>query len=86
MNEIVNKFLFAGHKCMPEMRLRQPRSTYTAFGPFTKNKERIQKFKNLNRRFKIVYQNEVDKYCSQHVMACGDLPRRTDSDIGDYSV
>ena len=45
MNEIVNKFLLAGDKFMPEMRLRQPGFTYSACGPFTKNKERIQKFK-----------------------------------------
>ena len=45
MNEIVDKFLLAGYKFMPEMYLRQPRSTYSACGPFTKNKEIIQKFK-----------------------------------------
>ena len=45
MNEIVNKFLLAGDKCMPEMHLRQPQLVYTACGPFTKNKERIQKLK-----------------------------------------
>ena len=45
MNEMVNKFLLAGGKFMPEMRLKQPGFTYSAFGPFTKNKERIQKFK-----------------------------------------
>ena len=44
MNDIVNKFLLAGDKIMPEMHLRQPRFTYSACGPFTKNKERIQKF------------------------------------------
>ena len=43
MNEIVNKFLLAGDKCMPEKHLRQPGFTYSACGPFTKNKERIQK-------------------------------------------
>ena len=43
MNEIVNKFLLAGDKFMPEMNLRQPRLTYRACGPFTKTKERIQK-------------------------------------------
>ena len=41
MNEIVNKFLLAGDKFMPEMHLKQPGFTYSAFGPFTKNKERI---------------------------------------------
>ena len=30
---------------MPEMHLKQPRFTYSACGPFTKNKERIKKFK-----------------------------------------
>ena len=29
---------------MPEMHLRQPGFTYSACGPFTKNKERIEKF------------------------------------------
>ena len=45
MNEIVNKFLVAGDKFIPEMQLRQSGLTYSACGPFTKNKERIQKFK-----------------------------------------
>ena len=45
MNEIVNKFLVARDKFMPEMHLRQPGFTYSACGPFTKIKERIQKFK-----------------------------------------
>ena len=43
MNEIVNKFLLAGDKFMPEMHLRQPQFVYSACGPFTKNEERIQK-------------------------------------------
>ena len=43
MNDIVNKFLLAGNEFMPEMHLRQPGFTYSAFGSFTKNKERIQK-------------------------------------------
>ena len=45
MNEIVSKFLLAGDKSIPEMHLRQPGCTYRACGPFTKNKERIKKFK-----------------------------------------
>ena len=44
MNEIVNKFLLVGDKFMPEMHLKQPSFTYSACGPFTKNKERIEKF------------------------------------------
>ena len=31
MNEIINKFLLAGDKFMPEMHLRQPGFTYSAF-------------------------------------------------------
>ena len=42
MNEIVNKFLLAGDKFMPEMHLRQPGFTYSACGPFTKNIEQIK--------------------------------------------
>ena len=45
MNEIVNTFLLAGGKFMPEMHLKQPEFTYSACGTFTKNKEGIQKFK-----------------------------------------
>ena len=45
MNKIVNKLLLAGDKFVPEMRLRQPGSAYSACGPFTKNKERIKNLK-----------------------------------------
>ena len=45
MNDIINNFLLAGVKFMPEIHLRQPGLTYSASGPFTKNKERIQKLK-----------------------------------------
>ena len=44
MNEIINKFLLVRDKFMPEMHLKQAGFTYSAFGPFTKNKERIEKF------------------------------------------
>ena len=60
MNEIVNKFLWAGDKYMPEMHLRQSRFRYSGCGPFTKNKERIQKFKETwDSRY--IYQNELDE-------------------------
>ena len=45
MNEIISNFLLAGDKFMPEMHLKQPGFTYSACGPSTKNKERIQKLK-----------------------------------------
>ena len=45
MNEIMNNFLLAGDKFIPEMNLKQPGFPYSACGPFTKNKERIQNLK-----------------------------------------
>ena len=44
MNEIVNKFLLAADKFMPEIHLKEPGFTDSACGPFTKNKQRIEKF------------------------------------------
>ena len=82
MNEIVNKFLLACDKFMPEMHLRQPEFTYSACGPFTKNKERIQTFKETGDT-SYIYKNELDKACFQHDMAYGDfkdLPKRTAAD------
>ena len=82
MNEIVNKLLLAGDKCMPEMHLRQPQFVYSACGPFTKNKERIQKFKETGDT-SYIYKSELDKACFQHDMADGDfkdLAKRTVAD------
>ena len=42
MNKIINKFLLTGDKFMLEFYLKQPRFTYSACGPFTKHRERIQ--------------------------------------------
>ena len=67
---------------MPEMNLKQPGFTYSACGPFTKSKERIQKFKETGDT-SYIYKNELDKACFQHDMAYGDfkdLKRRTASD------
>ena len=52
MNAIINKFLLAGDRFMSEMRLKQSHFTYSACGPFTRNKGRIKKFKKI-RRFNI---------------------------------
>ena len=67
---------------MPEMHLRQLGFTYNACGPFTKNKERIKKFKETGDS-RYIYQNELDKTCFQHNMDYGnfkDLNRRTTAD------
>ena len=82
INEIVNKVLLVGDTFMPEMHLKQLGFTYSVCGPFTKNKERIEKFMQTgNTNF--IYKNELDKACFQHDMAYGktkDLVKRTQSD------
>ena len=82
MNEIVNKFLLAGDKFMAEMHLRQPGFTDSGCKPFTKNKERIQKFKETGDA-QYIYQIKLDKAWFQHAMSYGDfkdLTRITASD------
>ena len=71
MNEIVNKFLLAGDKFMPEMHPGQSEFTHDACGQFPRNKERIQKFKETGDS-RCIYQNELDKACFQHDIAYGD--------------
>ena len=80
MNEMVNNFLLAGDKFMPEMHLRQPGFTYSAWGPFTKNKERIQKFKEIGDR-SYIYKNELE--CFQHDMAYVDFKDLAKGTIAD---
>ena len=76
-NEIANIFILAGDKFMPEMHLKQPGFTYSACAPFTKNKERTEKFiQTGNTDF-------IYKASFQHDMAYGkstDLAKRTQSD------
>ena len=82
MSETVHKCLLAGDKFMLEMHLRQPGFTYSACGPFTKNKERIQKFMRTGDT-NYIYKNDLDKACFQHDVACGkykNLAKRTESD------
>ena len=47
MNETINKFVLAGETFMPQMHLKQPGFTYSAYGPFTKNKEKTKKLKEI---------------------------------------
>ena len=82
MNNVINKFLLAGDKFMPEMHLRQPQFVYSACGPFTRHKERIKKFKQTGDTC-YIYINKLDKACFQHDSAYADhkdLINRTKSD------
>ena len=71
MNNVINKFLLAGDKFMPEMHLRQPRFVYSVCGPFTRHKKRIKEFKRTGDTC-YIYRNELDKACFQHDSAYAD--------------
>ena len=82
MNEIVNKVLLTGDKFMAEIHLKQRGFTDSAYDPFTKNKEKIQKFMQTGNT-NYIYKNDLDKACFQHDMAYRkykDLTKRTESD------
>ena len=82
MNDTINKLLLAGDKFMPEIHLRQPQFIYSACGPFTKHKQRIQKFKETGDT-NYIYKNELDKACFVHDAAYSDskdLTKRTVAD------
>ena len=79
MNKIINKFLLAVEKFVPELRLKQPRFTYSACGAFTKDRERIQKFRETGN-LKHLRRNELDKALFAHDAAYShnkDLVKRT---------
>ena len=57
---------------MPKMHLKQPGFTCSAYRPFSKNKERIKKFKETGDT-KYIYRNELDEACFRHDMAYGDF-------------
>ena len=82
MNNIINKFLLAGDKFMPEMHLRQPQFTYSACGPFTKHKQRIQKFKETGYT-NYIYKNELGKACFARDAAYSDSKNITKRTIAD---
>ena len=82
INEMVNKFLLPGDKFMPETHLKQPGFTYSACGPFTKNKERNQKLKETGY-VSYTYKNQLDQACFKHDMTYGgykDLAKITASE------
>ena len=82
MNVIVNKLLLAGDKFMPKLHLKEKGFAYSVFYPFTKKKERIEKFMKSGNTDSI-YRNQLDKACFQHDMAYGKpkgLGKRTQSD------
>ena len=72
----------AGDKFLPELHLKQPGFTYSACATFTKNRERIQKFRETGN-LKHLYRNELEKSCFAHDAAYSeskDLAKKTLSD------
>ena len=56
---------------MPESHLKQPGVTYSACGPFAKDSERIQKFRETGN-LKHLCRNELNKTCFAHGAAYSD--------------
>ena len=72
MNNIINKFLLTADKCMSETYLKDLKvGTYSACGPFTQNKYRIDKFIQTGDT-NYIYKNELDKACFAHDAAYSD--------------
>ena len=83
MNKIINKFLLTADKFMPETHLKDLKvGRYSACGPLTRYKDRINKFIETGDT-NYIYKNELDKVCFSHDAACSDsknLNKRTASD------
>ena len=82
MIKVVDTLMFVGDRFLPKLYLRQPRFTYSVFGPFNKHREKIRKFKETDDLGHI-YQNKLDKTCFTYDAAYSDsqdLTKRTISD------
>ena len=82
MTKIINKFLLTGDKFIPELNSKQPEFSFSACGPFTKPRDRIQKFRETGN-LRDLYSNELDKACFAHDAAYSDskyIAKRTISD------
>ena len=74
--------MLTGNKLVPQLHLKQPGFIYSAYEPFTKHCERIQKFREASN-LKHLYKNKLDKTCFASDAAYSDskyLAKRTISD------
>ena len=60
MNKIIHKFLLNGDNFIRKLHLKQPGFTYSACGPLTKHRERIQQFRETCN-LKYLYRNKLVK-------------------------
>ena len=73
MNNMINKFLLTADKFMPETHLKDLKvGTYSACGPFTRYRDRINKFIQTGDT-NYIYKNELDKACFVHDAAYSDF-------------
>ena len=83
MNNIINKFLLTADKFMPEAHLKDLKlGTYRACGPFTKHKDRINKFIQTGYT-NYIYKSELDKACFAHDAAYSDFKDIKNRTAGD---
>ena len=80
MNEIGNKFLLVVDKFMPEMYLKQSGFTYSACGPFTKNKQKKDWEIYANGNTDYIYKSDLEKDCFHYDMAYGKFKALNKSD------
>ena len=83
MNNIINKFLLTVNNFMPEAHLKDLKvGTYSACGPITRHKDRINKFIQTGDT-NYIYKNELNKACFAHYAAYidfKDIKNRTAAD------
>ena len=69
INKIIKEFLLGEDKLMPEMHVKQPGSTYSAWRPiYKKGYKKLTKQKNHD-----IYKTKKNKACFQCDMAYGDF-------------
>ena len=86
MNNIINKFLLTADKFLPEAHLKDLKvGTYSACSPFTKHKERTNKFIQTGDT-NYIYKNELDKTCFAHNAADSDFKDIKNRTVADESL
>ena len=72
MNKIVNNFFLTGDKFIPKLHFNKKLGfTYNTCGPFTRHREKIQKFRKTGN-LKPLYKDKLDKTCFLHDAAYSD--------------
>ena len=73
MNTITNSVFVVGDELTHKTDLKEPSFSYSACGPFTKNKQRTKKFKKKKGDSRQIYLNKLNKACFKHDTTCGKI-------------